>query len=291
MNNNIRTVISKEELYPKRLLEIKKYPENIFAIGNLELLNTKNIVGIVGSRKCTEYGRKVAFSFAKELSKNGICIVSGMAIGIDTAAHDGAIEEKGKTIAILGSGLNCIYPKENEWLFNKILKNDGCILSEYAINEKASMKNFPKRNKIISGLSDIILVVEAAYRSGSTITARYAKEQKKMVCAIPSNIDSNTGTGTNRLLQQGAKLITNPNEIIELLKNREDNNGYKEMIPEEYLNVYKLLEKCDSIHINELAKKLKTTVYEITPMLTIMEIEGYIIQKPSNYFRKRNKNV
>ena len=279
---------SEEKAYPKRLLEIKGYPEEIFASGNLELLKAPYTVGIVGARECTEYGRKVAFSFAKELSKNGICIISGMAIGIDGAAHDGAIKEKGKTIAVLGNGLNYIYPEENEWLFHKILTNGGCILSEYEPNVEINMQRFPKRNRIISALSDIILVVEAEYRSGSSITAKYAKEMEKIVCAIPSNIDSYSGIGTNRLLQKGAKLITKPSQIIELLEyeNEKRDTSMKKIMPKEYLAIYQLLSN-EPIHVNEIAKRIRTRISEISPILTMMELEGYIIQEKTNEFRKK----
>lgn len=282
---------SEEKLYPKRLLEIKKHPRKIFAMGNLELLNAPYTVGIVGTRECTEYGRKVAYSFAKELSQSGICIISGMAIGIDGSAHNGAINEMGKTIGVLGSGLSYIYPEENEWLFHKILKNGGCILSEYEANVEISMKRFPKRNRIISALSDVVLVVEAEYRSGSSITAKYAKEMKKTVCAIPSNIDSYAGIGTNRLLQGGAKLITKPLQVLELLevKNKqENNNSNEEKIPEEYLSIFKLLSN-EAIHINEIAKTIGKKICEITPILTMMELEGYVIQEEINKFKKRVK--
>lgn len=284
----ITKIQSEDKEYPNRLLEIKKHPKELYTIGNVELLNSTYAVGIVGARECSEYGRKVAFSFAKELSKNGICIISGMAIGIDGASHNGAIEEKGKTIGILGSGLNYIYPKENEWLFHKIITNGGCILSEYEPNVEVDMQKFPKRNRIISALSDIILVVEAEYRSGSSITAKYAKEMGKTVCAIPSNIDSYTGIGTNRMLQEGAKLITKPSQIIEILEceNKKENTSKEEIMPKEYLPIYQLLSNKPT-HINEIAKKLKTSISEISPMLTMMELEGYIIQEEMNQFKKR----
>ena len=191
----------KDDRYPKRLLEIKDFPKELYIVGNIELLKVKHTIGIVGSRKCSEYGRKVAFEFAKEISKNEICVVSGMAIGIDGQAHNGAIEELGKTIAVLGGGFNHIYPKENEWIFYKILENCGCVISEYAPNVEVDKKNFPKRNRIISGLSDSILVVEAQYRSGSSITVKYAKEEGKIIYAIPSNIYNSAGIGSNMMIQ------------------------------------------------------------------------------------------
>ena len=215
----------KDDRYPKRLLEIKDFPKELYIVGNIELLKAKYTVGIVGSRKCSEYGRKVAFEFAKEISKNEICVVSGMAIGIDGQAHNGAIEESGKTIAVLGGGFNHIYPKENEWIFHKILGNCGCVISEYTPNVEVDKKNFPKRNRIISGLSDSILVVESQYRSGSSITVKYAKEEGKTIYAIPSNIYNSAGIGSNMMIKEGAKLVIDPYEIVEEIKKQNIKNN------------------------------------------------------------------
>ena len=226
-----------DEKYPQRLLRTKNFPTEIYAIGNIELLNAKYTIGIVGTRKCTEYGRRVANEFGKELSSKGICIISGLAMGIDGIAHNVAIEEQGKTIAVLGCGLNYIYPPENEWLFHKILEKGGCIISEYQTNTKPEKSHFPSRNRIISGLSDAVLVVEANYRSGSSITAKYAKKEGKVVYAIPNIIYATEGIGTNRLIREGAVLVTKPEQIIENIKFSENmgtsdvNLGNALMIP------------------------------------------------------------
>lgn len=207
-----------DEKYPQRLLRTKNFPTEIYAIGNIELLNAKYTIGIVGTRKCTEYGRRVANEFGKELSSKGICIISGLAMGIDGIAHNAAIEEQGRTIAVLGCGLNYIYPPENEWLFHKILEKGGCIITEYPPNMQPEKGHFPSRNRIISGLADAVLVVEANYRSGSSITAKYAKEGGKLVYAIPNTIYATEGIGTNRLIREGAVLVTKPEQIIEDIK-------------------------------------------------------------------------
>ena len=281
-------------------------------MGNISLLNAKNTIGIVGSRDCTEYGRKVSYHFAGELSAEGLCIVSGMALGIDCIAHQAAIEHKGKTIAVLGGGFNHPYPKENEWLIHKLLENGGCLLTEYASEIEPDIKKFPKRNRIISALSDSLLVVEAAYRSGSSITVKYAKEQGKKVYAIPSNIDSSKGIGTNRFIQEGATLVVKPQEILEdsyknelekykkekidtiektklvepIQENRENQEKEIELFMKpEYMPIYnQLLE--EPMHVNEIAKKANKTVQEVTVILSLMEIEGYVIQTQNNYFIK-----
>lgn len=281
-------------------------------MGNITLLNAKNTIGIVGSRECTEYGRKVSYHFSKELSVEGLCVVSGMALGIDEMAHQAAIEHKGKTIAVLGGGFNHPYPKENEWLIHKLLENGGCLLTEYAPEIEPNIKKFPKRNRIISALSDSLLVVEAAYRSGSSITVKYAKEQGKKVYAIPSNIDSSKGIGTNRFIQEGATLVVKPQEILEdsykneiekykkekidtiektklveqIQENRENQEKEIELFMKpEYMAIYnQLLE--EPMHVNEIAKKANKTVQEVTVILSLMEIEGYVIQTQNNYFVK-----
>lgn len=161
-----------DNIYPKRLLDIKNPPKQLYVEGNTELLNN-NSLAIVGSRKCTSYGIKYAKEFASKISKNNITIVSGLAIGIDTIAHEFSKDSIGRTIAVVGCGLDQIYPKANEELFNQILENDGCIISEHPNGTRVDTKNFPKRNRIISGISMGVLVIEAKYRSGSTITARH----------------------------------------------------------------------------------------------------------------------
>lgn len=277
----------------------------------MALLNSKFTIGIVGSRNCTDYGRKVTKEFAREISKSGICVVSGMALGIDGIAHDTALSNIGSTIAILGGGFNNIYPKENEWLFYKIIENGGCIISEYLPDEKVEKKNFPNRNRIISGLSDAILVVEATYRSGSSITAKYANAQGKRVFAVPNNIFENTGIGTNILIQNGATLITKSKQIIDEVKGKsitvsnkvnlnskcdreidyqkqekEANNVMKS----EYLEIYRLLSN-KSMHINEISIKLNKSVQKITSTIIMMELEGYIEQVQANYFKRKDVDI
>ena len=364
-----------DEKYPQRLLEILNFPTEIYAVGNIELLNAEYTVGIVGARKCTEYGSRVANEFAKELSKKDICVVSGMAVGIDGIAHNAAIDEQGKTIAVLGSGFNYIYPPENEWLFHKIIEKGGCIISEYSPETEPDNKKYPTRNRIISGLSDAVLVVEAMHRSGSTITAKYAREERKLVYAIPNTIYVSTGVGTNRLLQQGAILVTDPMQIVQdvkqgivvgndgklavevngelakvnyskLLKSRRNRGTSKDkskeeksekdsrqldlieersevigkseknvkeqleldrenepqkievlekeskekltidqIMTKEELEIYRILSD-EPVHINELAKKLGKPVFEVSPAITMMEINRYVEQPQTNYFRR-----
>lgn len=201
--------------YPDQLKNIYNPPLKLYALGNVDILKETNIA-IVGTRNSSKYGEKIAFQFSENLCKNGINIVSGLAIGIDTYAHLGTLYPNaiGKTIAVLGSGLNEIYPKLNIELAKKIIKSGGCIVTEYPFGTKPQKIHFPQRNRIISGLSKGVLVVEAGEKSGALITADLALEQGKEVFAIPGNISNFTSVGTNNLIKQGAKLVTSCEEIL-----------------------------------------------------------------------------
>lgn len=205
--------------YPQKLKEIYDPPATIYTLGNNRILNEIGIA-IVGARKATSYGKDVSLKIAKELSQKGINIISGLAIGIDTFAHLGSIQAHsfGKTIAVLGSGIDKIYPKENIELARKIIKSGGCIISEYPIGTEAQKKNFPQRNRIISGLSNGILVVEASQKSGALITAEFGLEQGKEVFAIPGDINKQQSEGCNVLIKDGAKIVLSVKEILEEIK-------------------------------------------------------------------------
>lgn len=274
-------------------------------MGNTKLLNHQKTIAIVGSRNCSEYGRKYARIFAKELAKHDICVISGLAKGIDAAAHYGAATEKGSTIAVLGGGLKNIYPAENTWLFNQILQDGGCIITEYADEEETKMSNFPIRNRIISAIADAILVVEAEKKSGSKITARYAKEQGKKVYCIPINLDAKNSSGIIELINDNAKIVTNPTQIIKDLfpkavekqlnfleqeskqKSKRLNIDIIEQlnIPEEQKEILVLL-KDKNMTSEEIALKLNKNIAEINSILTLMEIEEIIKQIEGNRFCK-----
>lgn len=211
-----------EEAYPKKLLSIKEYPESLYCRGNTELLKKNKIVAIVGSRNCSEYGRKYARIFAKNLAKENVCVISGLATGIDSAAHDGSIGEKGKTIAVLGGGLNHVYPASNLWLFNKIKENGGLIISEHEDDAETQISGFPKRNRIITGIADAVLVIEACPRSGSKVSAEYAFRQGKKVYCIPMNLDNKNSAGIIELIDKGAKIVTSPRKLIKDLYGAND---------------------------------------------------------------------
>ena len=191
--------------YPILLKNIFNYPKQLYVLGNVENLR-KECVGIVGARNCSLYGKKQAENIAYKLSSEGKVIVSGLALGIDSYAHIGALKANGRTIAVLAHGLNKIYPPQNRELAIQILKHNGTLISEYSIEEIMKRENFEKRNRIISGLSKEVIVIEAGIKSGSLITANYALEQGRSVYAVPGNIDSKYSVGTNKLLQNGAEI-------------------------------------------------------------------------------------
>ena len=200
--------------YPERLRNIDDPPKELYCLGNLDLLNYKNNIAMIGSRNCSNYGERAAKDFAYNLAKENICIVSGLAKGIDSFSHIGALNAKGKTIAVLGSGLDNIYPKENIKLVEEIIKNNGLVISEYPLGTKPLKYHFPARNRIISGLSDSVLVVEARRNSGTNITVDFALEQGKDVFVIPGNIYSKTSDGTNYLITEGAIPVLSYKDII-----------------------------------------------------------------------------
>lgn len=213
IKNKIQLINITDENYPKLLKEIYDPPITLFCKGDISLLK-QEAFSIVGCRDSTSYGNLMSKEISYNLAKENILIVSGLAKGIDANAHSGALLANGKTIAVLGCGVDIPYPVENIEIYKEILKK-GLIISEYIVGTKPEARNFPARNRIISGLSKGVLVVEATQKSGSMITVDFALEQGRNVYAIPGNINSQNSSGTNELIKQGAKLVTNYKEILE----------------------------------------------------------------------------
>lgn len=207
----IKIIDINNEYYPINLKYLYDAPVVLYAIGNIELLK-KQSIAIVGTRKYTDYGRKVAKQISSDIVKHDVCVISGLAKGIDSYAHIGA---NGNTIAVLGTGVDIIYPKENVSLAKEILNKGGLIISEYPIGTEPEKINFPSRNRIISGISDSVIVVEATERSGSLITAEFTLEQGKDVYAVPGNITSASSVGTNNLIKEGAIPFTGIEDILQ----------------------------------------------------------------------------
>lgn len=202
----IKKINNTDIQYPNLLSTIYNSPQKLYVLGNIENLRRK-CVSIVGCRKCSDYGETKAKQIAYKIAKDNYVIVSGLAQGIDTSAHIGAIQAKGRTIAVLAHGLNMIYPAENKQLAKQIIQNGGTLISEYSIEDKFKRENFILRNRIISGLSIATIVVEAKEKSGSLVTANYALEQGREVYAVPGNIWNENSFGTNNLIKAGAKIF------------------------------------------------------------------------------------
>lgn len=214
--HGIRFLAHYEEDYPERLKPYRDHPAGLFVKGNLPAENTPT-AAIVGARNCTGYGKEMAEKLAQELAEAGIQIISGLAAGVDSGAHRGSLASGGKTFAVMGCGVNICYPRENYGLFSKIEENGG-IISEFVPGTPPSAGNFPMRNRILSGLSDAVIVVEAREKSGSLITADFALEQGKEVFAVPGRITDPLSTGCNRLLQMGAAVCLGTEDVLEFFE-------------------------------------------------------------------------
>ena len=276
--------------YPMRLKEISNPPLLLYVQGDIELLQTPQIA-LVGSRNCTPYGRDKAYQFSRDLVSSGFTVTSGLAIGIDGFAHQGALDGAGKTIAVLGTGLNNIYPKRHMKLAQQIIEK-GVLVSEFWPNSPAIPSNFPRRNRLISGLSLGVLVIEASKRSGSLITARYASEQNRDLFALPGSIDNAQASGCHHLIQQGAKLVTNITDISEEFEHLID-KGMRAVVGEVSSNEDKhpLLTHID-FHLTTIEQLLSRSGLDIVTLqnqLIELEITGRISVTAEGYMKGNNK--
>ncbi len=274
---------SGQPVYPALLKEIRDYPKELYYIGDPKLLEEK-CVSIVGSRKTNQYGRSTAYSFGKALGQRGITVVSGMAVGIDTCAHEGALQEKGNTAAVLACGLDLCYPQRNRELKGKI-ESAGIVLSEYPPGTAAQRYYFPQRNRIISGLSPLTVVVQAGNRSGALITAELAADQGRDVGAVPGNIDSEYNLGSNKLLREGAFALTGVQDLLEasgvsVLSEPEA----ERMLSDEEKQLYFLLCSHGEMSLDQLAFYLKKPVNEVGSLAIVMEMKGIVFSAMGKVF-------
>ncbi|GAB1422118.1 DNA-processing protein DprA [Anaerolineales bacterium] len=265
--------------YPSNLNNLTDSPPILYVKGTL-IPEDKQAIAIVGTRKPSKYGRDVSLSIAKQLAEQGITIVSGLAQGIDAAAHFGAIKAQGRTIAVLGNGIDRFYPRENENLARDICKH-GAVISEYPIGMPPMKENFPRRNRIISGLSLGVIIPEAPESSGALITASYAAEQGREVFAVPSNIFSPSGRGSNRLIQDGAKLIMRITDVLEEIKVQYSEKivaqHVQEIVPENDMEKAILnLVGAEPIHIDDIIRHTGLNVQMVSSTLTLLELKGTI---------------
>lgn len=282
------------EAYPCYLREIDGAPPVLYVHGSLEEID-RWAVAVVGTRRLTRYGRQVTQELVTGLVLNGVTIVSGLARGIDAVAHHTALEHGGRTIAVLGSGPDCIYPPEHRALARQIVNGRGAIVSEYGLGVKPEARNFPPRNRIISGLSLGVIVVEAGDRSGASITARFALEQGRDVFAVPGNINSPASVGTNRLIQQGAKLVAKVDDVLEELNLSMvlEHSAVQLVLPETEDEAAILTYLSGQpIHIDELSRSTGLSSSVVSSTLTLMELKGMVRQVGGmNYVAAREPDV
>ncbi len=283
---DIKTVCRIDQEYPMLLDAIEYPPAVLFYKGEIKPIEDKAIA-MVGTRHCTRYGESAAKHIAEGLAQNGISVVSGMARGIDSASHMGCLEGGGYTMAVLGCGVDVIYPAENRDLYNRIIEN-GAVFSEYMPGVMPVSTNFPARNRIISGLAKATVVVEAPVKSGSNFTVDFALSQGRDVFALPGGIFSSASKGTNNLLKDGAKIVTEANDILNeygwagYAKKKKLESSAIQMDMDE-MNVAEQLGKGD-LNIDELTIAAGIDIKKLNYILTMMELRGIIKQLPGKIF-------
>jgi DNA processing protein len=277
---NITIVTFQDDNYPALLKQIPDSPYLLYMKGNLDCLKLP-MIAVVGSRKLTEYGNRATRTFARDLANRGICVVSGLAFGIDASAHRGALEAKGKTIAVVGNSLDAasIYPRTNFQLAEEIIESGGLLISEFPIQTQAANWTFPARNRIMAGMSLGTLVVEAAEKSGSLITANLALDYNREVFAVPGPIFSPQSAGTNLLIKSGAKLVACAADVMSELKIEQSVEPVAQKIDfelaEEEKNILSVLSH-EGCYIDRITKLTKLETATIASNLAMLEIKGLV---------------
>lgn len=299
-------VILDDGSYPGLLREIDDPPPVLYVKGDWQACFEQPAVGVIGSRTCSTYGENSSEMLARDLASRGICIVSGLARGIDSAAHRGAIRGQGKTIAVLGTGIDSVYPRENTGLVREILQSGGCVVTQFPLRTPPLKDNFPYRNRIISGLSLGVLIVEASERSGSLITARLAAEQNREVMAVPGNITSGNSFGTNYLIKSGAKLVQQWQDVVAELPSEisaailppkieeqkaEDATRQPDLLPADMNDnerkVWAVLAPDDATHIDILLETSGLSFGDLNNALVSLDIRDLIRVLPGKNYARR----
>lgn len=287
----LKIITAEDEDYPVNLKNIPGLPIVLYVKGEIKPLDN-HAVAVVGSRNASLYGLAAAAKFSTELAESGFTIVSGLARGVDTSAHRAALKAGGRTLAIMGSGFNNIYPAENKEFCEEIARS-GAVISEFPLDEKPLKENFPRRNRVISGLSLGVLVAEAARNSGALITADFALEQGREVFALPGKIDSENSSGTNELIKQGAKLVTQASDILEELVpgaplRRENKTSVKCDLNNEKENRLYGLMTPKALTLDELIEKSSMGISEVSGILLSLQLKKLIKQLPGKQFARNS---
>lgn len=280
---SIEFVCKHDKFYPKDLLKLDSPPIVLYTRGDKNLLKEKNKIAIVGTRKITSYGKGVTEKIASDLAVSGVVIVSGMALGVDATAHKVTLVVKGKTIAVLGSGIDVAYPRENQVLYRQIVEC-GLVISEYPPGVQSSKGTFPARNRIIAAISTGTLVTEAAKDSGSLITATYAKKLEKKVFAVPGPITSLMSQGTLKLIKEGAQVVSDASDILKSIGKKEQIGTSINMnsFSKDEQKVAKALQK-EEVGIDELSKLTGINISSLVILLSGLELKGVIRQGGGKY--------
>jgi DNA processing protein len=286
---NIRVLTWEDEDYPRRLKEIDQPPPVLYVRGELKL-EDEWAVAIVGTRRITPYGRQVTEEVSGTLARNGVTVVSGLARGVDAVAHQTAVQAGGRTLAVLGSGVDRIYPPENQRLADQILSH-GAVISDYPLGTPPEGPNFPPRNRIISGLSLAVIVIEANIDSGAMITATFAAEQGRELFAVPGNILAPQSRGANRLIRDGARPLLDPQEVLEILDLQQaaSQQTARLILPQDPVEaqLYQVL-GAEPLHVDEIRSQSGMSIEKVSSTLALMELKGMVRQVGGmNYVRVR----
>ncbi len=289
LRKNIQVLTWQNSEYPRRLREVDQCPPVIYLRGSLGL-EDEAAIAVVGTRRASVYGKQIAQDLGDFLARNGITVVSGLARGVDGFAHEAVLNAGGRTIAVLGNGVDLVYPPEHRALGQRIIEN-GCLLSDYPPGTQPDSKNFPPRNRIISGLAAGVVVIEAGETSGALITASFAAEQGREVFAVPGNILTPTSKGTNRLIEQGARPLLNFNDLLDCLQmqKQEEKMAVRQAIPVDEMEK-RLLDVLtyEPQHIDEISAVTSLPIAQVSATLAVMELKGLIRQTGSmQYFLAR----
>lgn len=301
--DGIRYISKNDREYPEILRYYERMPEGLYLKGSLPDPKKKT-VAMIGARNCSNYGRIQALNFAEQLAREGVQVISGLAYGIDSYAHQGALKGGGKTFAVLGCGADICYPKEHYYLYEEILKTGGGILSEYEPGTPPLAWHFPIRNRIISALADVVLLVEARKKSGSLITADYALEQGKSIFAVPGRVGDNCSTGCNALISQGAGIAWSPDVLLEELfsdwkpHEEAETKGGSRVSDGEYRRIAHLTEEekkvYQSLHateqsLDQISRNCGLESRKAASVLTLLCMEGLAVCRTPGYYCRQEE--